>query len=315
MSESNKGLRVAVMGAGAVGCYYGGMLARAGAQVTLIGRPAHVDAVRANGLRFEAHGFDGAVAMQASTEAAAAAGADLVLFCVKSTDTEEAARSLAPHLREDSLVLALQNGVDNPPRIAAHVPCPVVPAVVYVACFMAGPGHLRHTGRGDLVIGSMRGGRPAAPERLRWLADTLAAAGVPTKVSDNVEGELWGKLVVNCAYNPLSALGRARYKRLVALDNVRELMRAVVRETLAVAAADGVTMPPGDWEEIILALAASMPETYSSTAQDLQRGRRTEIDHLNGYVAARGQALGVDTPVNRALHALVKLVEDGLDQA
>ena len=305
--------RVAVMGAGAVGCYYGGMLARAGALVTMIGRPVHVDAMRAGGLKFDALGFSESIAVEASTDVAAAQGAELVLFCVKSTDTEDAARALAPHLTPRSLVLALQNGVDNPPRIAAHVPAPVVPAVVYVACYMAGPGHLRHTGRGDLVIGGMRLPGPTPDKAaLENLCATMERAGVPCKLSDNVEGELWGKLLINCAYNAISALGRAQYKRLTALAESRELMAASVREVLAVATASGVRMPDGDWVEIALKLSAAMPEATSSTAQDLARGKTTEIDHLNGFIARRGAELGVATPVNRALHALVKLVEDGL---
>jgi 2-dehydropantoate 2-reductase len=307
--------KVAVMGAGAVGCYYGGMLAHGGAAVTLIGRPAHVEAVNAAGLRFDGLKFQTVIPMAATTDAAAVRDADLVLFCVKSSDTESAACAIAPHLKPGALILALQNGVDNPPRISAEVACPVVPAVVYVACAMAGPGHLRHTGRGDLVIGAMRPA-PGVPlpdaAQLAWLADVLERSGVPCRVSENVEGELWGKLVINCAYNPVSALGRAQYKRVTALEPTREVMRAVVGEVLAVAAADGVTMPAGDWVDIVLKLSASMPEATSSTAQDLARGRKTEIDYLNGYIARRGDAVGVATPVNRTLHALVKLMEDGL---
>jgi len=306
--------RVAVMGAGAVGCYYGGMLARAGAPVGLIGRAAHVEAIRRDGLRFDGLHFQQTIALGASTTLEAVGSADLVLFCVKSTDTDEAARAIAPLLKRDAMVLVLQNGVDNAERIAAQVACPVVPAVVYVACNMGGPGHLRHTGRGDLVIGSLSGATPVpTPAQLARLAGRLTAAQVPCRVSDNVLGELWGKLLINCTYNAISALGHARYKRLTAIAETRALMRAVVLEVLAVARACGVDMPAGDWVEIALGLSASMPEATSSTAQDLARGKRTEIDHLNGFLAARGAAAGVDTPVNRALHALIKLAEDGLE--
>ncbi|HEX6690780.1 MAG TPA: 2-dehydropantoate 2-reductase, partial [Burkholderiales bacterium] len=158
MQKSNPD--VAVVGAGAVGCFYGGMLARAGHRVTLVGRPAHVDAFRRSGLRFEGLKFDERVPVEASTEAAAVRGARLVLFCVKSTDTESAARGMAPFLDPAAVVVNLQNGVDNTERISALVSQPVVPAVVYVATEMAGPGHLKHHGRGDLVIGAV-GGRPA----------------------------------------------------------------------------------------------------------------------------------------------------------
>ena len=302
------------MGAGAVGCYYGGMLARAGASVTLIGRAEHVDAIAAHGLKFDSLAFQETIKLTASTRTDAIADAELILFCVKSTDTTAVARDIAPLVQSTALILALQNGVDNPAAIAHEVAGPVIPAVVYVACNMGGPGHVRHTGRGDLVIGAMRGAVPTPTiDQVAELAATLERAGVPCRVSANVEGELWGKLLINCTYNAISALGKARYKRLVALEDTRALMRAVVREVLAVAKGSGVTMPDGDWTDIALGLADSMPEATSSTAQDLSRGKRTEIDHLNGYLARRGAALGIDTPVNRTLHALVKLAEDAFE--
>ena len=303
--------KIAVMGGGAVGCYYGGMLARAGSDVTLIGRAQHVDAINRDGLDFEGLQFRERVQMRASTGVAAVAGADLVLFCVKSQATEEAARSIAPHLGPQAIVIGLQNGVDNPARIAQEVRNPVVASVVYVAAYMAGPGHLKHTGRGDLVIGNMAAaGSGASATQLEQIASVFANAGVPCKLSDNVEGDLWGKLLINCAYNPVSALGRARYKRLTARAETRAVMADTVREVLAVAAAGGVRMPPGDWVEIALKLSDAMPEATSSTAQDLARGKQTEIDYLNGNVARRGAELGVPVPVNRTLHALVKLLEE-----
>lgn len=292
--------RIAVMGAGAVGCYYGGMLARAGHDVTLIARPAHVAAVQDAGLRLETKSFDERVRVVASTEAAAAAGAALVLFCVKSPDTEAAGRALAPHVGREAAVLSLQNGVDNAERLAAALGREVIPAVVYVATEMAGPGHVRHHGRGELVIG-----RTAASDPV---AGMLRAAGVPVEVSDNVAGALWAKLIVNSAYNALSAVTQLPYGRLVQGSGIAAVMDDVVDECLAVARAAGVQVP-GDMHEAVRRIAQTMPGQYSSTAQDLQRGKRTEIEHLNGYVVRKGEALGVPTPVNRTLLALVKVME------
>jgi len=291
-------IQVAVLGAGAVGCYYGGMLARAGHRVTLIGRPVHVEAFRKSGLHFEGLTFDERVAVEASTDASAVRGARLVLFCVKSTDTEHAAAQIAPHLDADALVVNLQNGVDNTERIQAKVSNPVIPAAVYVATEMAGPGHLKHHGRGDLVIGSSSAD----------IKTLFEVAGVPVVLSDNVAGELWAKLVVNCAYNALSAITQLPYGRMIGGPGIREVMRDVVDESLAVAKASGVRMAP-DMLARTYRIAEAMPTQYSSTAQDLARGKPTEIDHLNGYVVRRGEALGVPTPANRALHALVKLLE------
>jgi 2-dehydropantoate 2-reductase len=297
---------VAVLGAGAVGCFYGGMLARAGHAVTLIGRPVHVDAFKARGLRFEGLKFDEQVAVEASTEASAVRGCRLVLFCVKSTDTEDAAAQMAPFLDAGALVVNLQNGVDNTERIQARIAQPVIPAVVYVATEMAGPGHLKHHGRGDLVIGDLGGKVPAGALALvkRW----FEAAGVPVAVSGNVAGELWAKLVVNCAYNALSAIAQLPYGKMIEGPGIRDVMRDVVEETLAVAKASGVVMAP-DMLERTYRIAAAMPTQFSSTAQDLARGKPTEIEHLNGFVARRGAALGVPTPANRVLYALVRLLE------
>ena len=294
-------LKIAVMGAGAVGCYYGGMLARAGHDVVLIGRPEHVQAIERHGLRFEAHGVDEQLRLSASTEPSALVGAKLVLFCVKSTDTESTAAQMRAQLEPDAMLLSLQNGVDNAERLRAVLPQVVAAAVVYVASEMAGPGHIRHHGRGELVIEPSSGS--AALQRM------LVAAGVPTEISDNVRGALWAKLILNCAYNALSAIVRLPYGPLVQGEGVSDVMRDIVAECLAVARADGVDVP-GDIDAAVRRIAQTMPAQYSSTSQDLARGKRTEIDHLNGLIVRRGAALGIATPVNRALQALVKLLEN-----
>lgn len=297
-------MKVAVMGAGAVGCYYGAMLARAGHDVVLIGRPQHVEAVERDGLRLETQQFDeriGRPHLTASVDAAAVAGAQLVLFCVKSTDTESAGAAIAPHLAADTLVLTLQNGVDNADRLRGVIPQPVAASVVYVATEMAGPGHVRHHGRGELVI------EPSPQSEA--VAQALIAAHVPTQISDNVRGALWAKLILNCAYNALSAIAQLPYGRLVQGEGVRDAMADVVAEAVAVAHADGVTLPP-DVDAAVRRIAETMAGQYSSTAQDVARGKRSEIDHLNGFVVRRGTALGVPVPANRLLHTIVRLIED-----
>ena len=289
------------MGAGAVGCYYGAMLARAGHQVTLIGRPQHVEAVRRAGLRLQTNQFDESIKLDSSTGADAARGARLVLFSVKSTDTEAAGKALAPHLERDAAILTLQNGVDNAERLAATLGREVIPAVVYVAVEMAGAGHVRHHGRGELLIGRGKGSEA--------IAAAFAGAGVKVEISDNVAGALWAKLIVNCAYNALSAITQLPYGQLVQGAGVPAIMDDVVDECLAVARASGVQIP-GDMHETVRKLAHTMPGQYSSTAQDLARQKKTEIDHLNGFVVHKGEAHGVRTPVNRVLLALVKLREN-----
>ncbi len=298
-------MKIAVMGAGAVGCYYGGMLARAGHDVVLVARPAHVEAMQRQGLRLDTQTFQEQVRVQASTQPEAVQGAQCVLFCVKSTDTESAGLAMAPHLAEGATVLSLQNGVDNAERLAAVLQRPVLPAVVYVATAMAGPGHVRHFGRGELVIAPSPASEP--------LAQTFAAAGIPVQVSDNVAGALWAKLVLNCVYNPLSAITGLPYGEIVNSPglNIPRMMDDIVQECLAVARASGIHVPEGT-AEAVLPLAASMPGQISSTAQDLARAKHSEIDHLNGFIVRRGEALGIATPANRLLHILVRLLEKRL---
>ena len=288
------------MGAGAIGCYYGGMLARAGHDVTLIGRAQHVEAIQRAGLRFETKAFDERVRVQASTEPQAVRGAELVLFCVKSQDTESAGKALAAHVARQAAIVSMQNGVDNAERLAAVLGREVIPGVVYVAVEMAGPGHVRHHGRSELAIG-----RAPASEAI---AAAFRAAGVPAEISENVAGVLWAKLIVNCAYNALSAITQLPYGRLVAGAGIPAVMRDIVDECLAVARAAGIEVA-GDMHKAAERIAQTMPGQYSSTAQDLARGKQTEIEHLNGVVVRKGEALGVATPANRMLLALVKLLE------
>jgi len=304
--------RVAVVGAGAVGSFFGAMLARAGLRVVLIGRPAHAQAIGRDGLRLEIAGRTESVALDASSDIAAARSADLVLFSVKSTDTEQVARELAPVLDRDALVVSLQNGVENAATIARHVAATVVPAVVYVATAMPEPGLVRHHGRGDLVVGALtRGGasEPALRQRLDALVTVFAGAGVPVRISADVIAELWSKLMVNCAYNAISGLAQASYGELVALAPIRELQRTVVSEVVALAAAEGVDLQLAASLEAMERIAPAMPAQLSSTAQDMALRKPSEIEHLNGFVARRGRELGIATPANQALYALVKLVE------
>ncbi|ATU63718.1 ketopantoate reductase family protein [Piscinibacter gummiphilus] len=292
--------RIAVMGAGAVGCFYGGMLARAGHDVVLIARPGHVDAIRRDGLRLQAQTFDESIRLSAETGPEAVRGAKVVLFCVKSPDTEAAGAAIAPFLDADAVVLTLQNGVDNADRLRHVVPREVAATVVYVATGMAGPGHVRHHGRGELVI------EPTS--RGDALVRLFADAGIPTEVSDNVRGALWVKLIINCAYNALSALTQMPYGWLVQQPGVTGVLDDVVAECKAVAAAEGISLP-GDVDLAVRRIAETMATQVSSTAGDLARGKPSEIDHLNGLVVRRGEALGVPVPANRLLRTLVKALE------
>lgn len=290
--------RFAVMGAGSVGCFFGGVLAKAGFPVTLIGRQSHVDAVNSKGLWLDMKTFSDHVPMQATTGPEGVKDAKVVLFAVKSTGSESAAREMAPYLSPDAVILCLQNGAENPEIVRRVLPNRVIPAVVYVATEMAGPGHVKHHGRGELVIGDA----PESTDIAQW----FGKAGVPVEVSPNVMGPLWVKLIINCAYNAISAVSQMPYGKMVAVEGIPEVMSTVVTECLAVAKAEGITVP-GDMYETVRTLANTMFTQYSSTAQDIARGKPTEIEYLNGYVCRLGQKHGIPTPVNHTLLSLVRL--------
>jgi 2-dehydropantoate 2-reductase len=298
--------KVAVVGAGAVGGYFGGMLARAGAPVVMVGRPAFVEAVKQNGLFLDTVQFQEAVQVEAATSINAIRDAQIVLFCVKTTDNAATARAIAPLLAPGALVVSLQNGVDNVEQIRAAAGIEALPAVVYVAASVPEPGRVKHVGRGDLVVGP----RNAQTERFAGLFER---AHVPCRISENIVGELWTKLTWNCALNAVSALGKAKYGQIAASEDARKVVENIVKELLAVARAANIQLP--GLEEFSAALAGAlkiatqMAGALSSTAQDLNRGKLTEIDSLNGYIARRAAELGVPAPLNHALYTLIKLAE------
>jgi 2-dehydropantoate 2-reductase len=306
MSETGEWPRIAIVGAGAVGGYFGGMFARAGAPTVFIGRKHFAEVVNSNGLVLDKTEGQARIRARATVDMSAVRDCQLILLSVKANDTSTTATQMAPFVRPDATVVCLQNGVDNADQVRAAAQVTAVPAVVYVAVSVPEPGRVKHLARGDLIIGP-----PSA--RITELADVFVRAGIPCRISENIEGELWLKLLRNCALNAISALGHVRYGQIVQSENAKKLMEQVIGEVLAVARAAGVVLPDIDDCQSGMAaameLATQMADAFSSTAQDLSRGRLTEIDALNGYISRRGAQLGIPVPANHALFTLVKLAE------
>lgn len=306
MSETREWPRIAVIGAGAVGGYFGGMFARAGAPIVFIGRKHFADAVSTNGLVLDTIHGNERIRATATIEMSAIRDCSLILLCVKANDTSAAARQMAQFVRPNATIVCLQNGVDNADQVRAAANIDVVAAVVYVAVSVPESGRVKHLARGDLIIGP-----PSEP--MKKLADLFIRAGIPCELSNNIEGELWLKLLRNCALNAISALGHVRYGQIAQSDDAKKVMRHIVEEVLAVARAAGVILPgvddPQSGMAAAMELASQMADAFSSTAQDLDRGALTEIDALNGYISRRGAELGIPVPVNHVLFTLVKLAE------
>jgi len=282
------------------------MFARAGAPTHFIARKHFADDVNSKGLVLDKSEGQQRIAIKATVEMSGLRDCSLILFCVKANDTAATATQMAPFVRPDATVVCLQNGIDNADRVRAAANVVAVPAVVYVAVSVPESGRVKHLARGDLIIGP-------PSERTTQLADLFGRVGIPCRLSDNIEGELWLKLLRNCALNAISALGRVRYGQIAQNDNARKLMEQIVDEVLAVARAARVLLPGVDDRESGMAaameLANQMADALSSTAQDLNRGQPTEIDALNGYISRRGAELGIPVPANHALFTLVKLAE------
>jgi len=288
------------------------MLARAGIEVTLIGRRAHVEAIKRDGLLLDTASFEERVRVGASVDAEAVAGADFVLLSVKTKDRENASRALAPFLPPRAILVSLQNGVDNVERIRAASGIEALPAVVFIAVALPEPGHVKHSARGDLIIGELNHGANRDSyhsNRCRRVCELFASAGVPCHISADIEVEMWMKFMRNCAGNAVSAIAQTTYGAATREPHTREVMGRLIEETVAVARASGVRLPPADYVEDVLEFMRTIDEAVSSTAQDIARGKPTEIDDLNGLVVRRGAELGIPTPVSYTVYALIKLLE------
>ena len=296
-----------MIGPGAVGGYFGGKLALAGAPVTLLGRPGggsdHMAMLARDGLRIEGIDFEETIPVEVTDNVSVVGHVDLVLFAVKTLDTVAAGCSIAPHLPPGAIVVSLQNGVDNVDRLA-EVAVDALPAVVYIAAAIERPGVVKHRGRGDLVLGHATRGKD-----VRRVASWFEAAGVRSRVSDQIEAELWGKLVINAMANAVSALTGAPYARIAAHEPSMRVANEVAAEAFAVARAAGIQLNEQAVTTEAATIYGALGQATSSTQQDIARGKATEIDSLNGVIARKGEALGVPTPVNRALWALVSLRE------
>jgi 2-dehydropantoate 2-reductase len=309
--------QILVAGAGALGSVVGGLLARDGHRVTLLGRRPHMQAVARDGLLvdglFGTHRVDGLTCVG---HARALDGRyAVILLTVKAFDTAAAAAEVAPYLASDGVLVSLQNGLGNL-EAAAHAAgaARVLGGRVIFGAELIRPGHARVTVFADpILIGApdARDARLAAAAE-RWAA-ALDDAGVPTAATDRIVATLWEKVLYSAALNPLGALRGLTYGQLAADADGRAVMDRVIAEAFAVARAEGVALAwPDDaaYREVFYArLVPATAAHRSSMLQDLERGRRTEIDAINGAVAARGAARGVPAPANQALTHLVRARE------
>ena len=305
--------KIYVLGAGAVGCYFGGMLARAHQDVTFIARPERVEALNASGLEMDCKAFHETVRVKASSDLSILKDADLVLLSVKSLDTERTLAEVKSVLPSKAVILSLQNGVANIDIASKVIANPVYAAVVYVAAGMIGQRTMKHHGRGELLVGSLGTALPTDDQNLTLICKLFEGAGVPCSIAPQIKRDMWLKFLVNCSFNAISGIGQISYGEMVKSPEIVKLIKEITKEFLAIAALEDVKISMSEALAVNESIAKTMVTQVSSTAQDLARGKMTEMDFLNGYIVELGKRYGVPTPYNESVYALVKMMESKIN--
>lgn len=303
-------MKVCVVGAGALGCTIGGTLAEGGNEVCFVdANRAHVDAINASGLIMNKAGQLRVVRIAAATGASGIGVVDLVIVLVKSFHTRKAIEAARNVIGNDTVVMSLQNGLGNEEILGEVVgPERVMSGKTYVGGVMTGPGQVIASTEGKLTyIGELDG---LIGERVRHIADTFNEAGLQTSVSDNIVGAIWDKLLINVATGAVTAISGLTYSELYAMPELEAVSIAAIAETMAVAAAKGVSLSIKEPRQAWSMASDGLPPGFkTSMLQSLESGSVTEVDFINGSIVRAGRTCGVPTPVNETLVACVKGIE------
>jgi 2-dehydropantoate 2-reductase len=291
-------MRIAIVGAGGVGGYFGGRLAAAGADVTFLARGAHLEAMRTRGLRIDSpKGNVHLPHVNATDDPAAIGPVDVVFFTVKLYDSEAATSMLPPLVGPDTAVIPFQNGVDGVGIVTRAVgDAHAAGGTAYVSAVIAEPGVIRHTAMDQLIFGELDGRRSA---RLEGLLDACKPAGFHSTFSERINVDIWTKFVRLSVFSGMTTVTRCPIGAIVGDPDLLEMLKAAVREATAVAQASGVPVPDDGAEQVEKAYRALPPQAKASMLEDLERGRRLELPWLSGAVVRIGRDVGVDTPVHR----------------
>ena len=303
-------MRIAVMGTGAVGGYFGAKLAAAGHDLVFIARGKHLEAMQRQGLRVNSPGGNLHIESARFTADAHDAGSvDLILFCVKSYDTETAAEALAPMIGARTTILSLQNGIDNPEKIARRWGDErTLAGVVYVGAQIAAPGVVTHSAGGKIIFGPSAG---AIHENAKLVEQTLSAAGIPCELSGDIQKMQWTKLLWNASFCAVSCLTRANVKQIVESEPLTRLVLDCMSEVQAAALTRGVDLPDQLCEEA-LTFSKGLGAFKPSMLQDLEAGKPLEVDAFNCVVVKLLQQAGKAAPTNQSFYAMLEYLDNRL---
>jgi 2-dehydropantoate 2-reductase len=300
-------MRIAVMGTGAVGGYFGARLAAAGQDVAFIARGSHLEAMRKEGLKVES--VQGAFHIRAlfTADPREVGPVDLVLFCVKSYDTESAAAQIAPMIADKTAILSLQNGIDNPDKLAARWgKARTLAGVVYLGAFVAEPGVVRHSAGGRIVLGDLAGATSAAAKRIEQV---LSGAQIPCALSAEIRKVMWTKLVWNAPFCALSCLARANVEEIVESEPLHKLAADCMEEVREAARSAGIELPPSVIEETF-EFSQGLGDFKPSMLQDLEAGKPLEYEALNGIVVGLLEQKGKRAPINEISYGVLKFLDE-----
>lgn len=308
-------MKIGIVGAGAMGGLFGGMLTRAGQDVWLIDKhKQRAEKINKEGLVIEASEAlesrkpkQETIRIRATTNPQEVGPCDLVILFVKAYDTEEATRNSLPLTGKRTVWLTLQNGLGNIERMSKIVgKDSVVGGITYQGATVLEVGRIKHAGCGKTVMGEIDG---RESERIKSISDVFNQAGIETEISDNIEGVLWSKLLVNAVINPLTAIIRERNGRLLESPLLKETMKLIVEEAVRVPLKKGIRLPYERVFEKVEESCYASRDNISSMLQDILRKKRTEVDFINGAIVSEAEQIGISTPLNRALWNLVKFLE------
>jgi len=305
-----KKLKIGIAGPGAVGGYYGACLARAGMDVKFLGRGSHLDAIKEKGLSIKSYKGDFHISPFASDDPVEIGPCDLIIFCVKSFDSTNMGRFIKPMVGPSTVILSLQNGVENEEILGGlYGSDKVLAGVAFIGSRIEKPGEIVHTASGNITFGEAGGG---SSDRTKELAEIFNTAGIKARLSDDMRKVMWQKMVWNCGFNAITALTGCSAAEVLLLKETREIVIKTMEEVIAVAAALGIEFDAGLPEKTI-AHTEKQGEIRTSMLVDMEKEKKMEIDGLNGAVCRKGDDKGVPTPTNDILYGIIKSINKRME--
>lgn len=307
-------MKIVIVGPGAIGCLCAAFLSKSKEEIWLMDKNNERAAkINQQGISVEGVSGNWQASVKASADVKEIGSADLIIICVKSYDTKDTIKQVKPLIRDNTNILTLQNGIGNIEIIQEVAgPDKVIGGVTNLGATLIDIGHVRHAGKGETVIGRIDG---KIPVEMRFIRETFNKVGLETRISRDIKGLLWSKLIINVGINALTAITRLNNGRLIEFEGMRKILREAVTEATRIAKRKRIKLIYDDPLAKVEAVCEATATNVSSMLQDVLRKKRTEIDFINGVIVRQGQELGIPVPVNSFLVDLVKTIEASYDLA